>query len=303
MISLLYGANGYKKLAELHKITDGVDSHSIERRDGEDLGRKDLLDLFQGVSLFTAEKLVIIRDLSKNKPMWEFFGESLDTIPDETHIVLLETAPDKRTRTFKQLQKKARVIACEELNDNHIIEWLITEAKARNGTQLDRKLAGYLLRRVGNNQSRLSTELDKIILLEPPLTERSMNEAVEASPEGNAFDLLDAALAKRQAQVRQHIASLRFMEDPYRLFGLLTSQVFTLALVYAGKGVTPDELAKQASVHPFVARKLAGVTRTMNDQEMVFIANEVAVLDDRLKTSGGDPWDLLEHALLKISAR
>lgn len=303
MISLLYGPNVYKRLIELKRIGQNYDQDTIERRNGEDLSKEGLLELMQGASLFSTEKLVIIRALSKNKALWELLGGSLDGIPDETHLVLAEDAPDKRTRTFKLLQKKAKLVYCEELTDSHASDWLITEAKERNGTKLERKLALHLLRRVGNNQSNLSTELDKVILLAQPLTERAIDAAVEATPEGNAFDLLDAALAKRQSQVRQHIASLRFIEEPYRLFGLLTSQVYTLALVYAGKGMTSDELAKQASVHPFVIRKMSSVTRSMGAQDISFIANEVAILDDRLKNSGGDPWDLLEHALLKISSR
>lgn len=303
MISLLYGPNTYKRLTELRRISRGVDSDAVERRDGEDLSKDGLLELMQGASLFSSEKLVIVRDLSKNKSLWDILGDTIDGVPDETHLVLVESAPDKRTRTFKQLQKKANVIVCEELNDNHVIDWIMTETKSRNGTLLDRKLASYLLRRVGNNQSRLSSELDKVILADQPITEATINDIVEATPEGNAFDLLDAALAKRSAQVRQYVASLRFTEDPYRLFGLLTSQAFTLALVHAGKGMSPDELAKQAGVHPFVVRKLGSVTRTMSDADIRLVAEEVVTLDDRMKSSVGEPWDLLEHALLKISAR
>jgi DNA polymerase-3 subunit delta len=85
------------------------------------------------------------------------------------------------------------------------------------------------------------------------------------------------------------------------LFGLLASQVHTLAVVAAAGMRTPDQIAKEAGLHPFVVRKTQGVARRLGAGNIKRIAYDVALCDAQLKSTGVDPWQLISLCLQKIA--
>ena len=71
--------------------------------DGPDLLEDDLLNIFLGSSLLMPQRSVLIRDLSKNKPLFDKLPNYLDT---SHKIVILETKIDKRSAVYKALKEK-----------------------------------------------------------------------------------------------------------------------------------------------------------------------------------------------------
>ena len=71
--------------------------------DGPDLLEDDLLNIFLGSSLLMPQRSILIRDLSKNKTLFDKLPNYLDT-PHK--IVVLETKIDKRSTVYKVLKEK-----------------------------------------------------------------------------------------------------------------------------------------------------------------------------------------------------
>lgn len=302
MITLLYGPNAFAKRRRLDELVRqfaaAYGEQGIERFDGEDLEPARLPEIFQGVSLFAADKLIIIRDAAANKPLWEALEPYVVTPDESTRVVLYEREPDKRTRTFKALQKQAEIAECKELPSGELVPWLVSQS----GGRLDRRLATALVQRAGTDQQRLNNELDKLLVHEA-VTERHIEALVEPGSEGSAFELLDAVLAGRPARVAEIINSIKLSEDPYRLFGLLISNIQVLAALMADKNKTPQQVASDLGVHPFVATKLSQARRTMPMEAVRRAVRILADTDTALKSTGHDPWLLLQNAMTKIAAR
>jgi DNA polymerase-3 subunit delta len=304
MILLLSGANDFAIRQTLDTITEkflnkhGV--HALERIDGEALEPSRLPDLLQGTSLFAPERLVVVRSASKNKPLWEALGDWAGKIPAGVTLVLCESAPDKRTRTYKQLQKGGKFHDFPELNEIELGKWAVQTAKEL-GTTLEPKMAGYLVTQVGTDQWRLFTELQKLSY-QPVITRELIDDLVEPNPQASAFELLDAVLGGKPARASELLHRLRTVEDPYKLFGLLVSQVQTLALVVSGRSKSAEAIASEAGVHPFVVRKMQPVARTIDIERVGVVTRAVAQTDTQMKSLGVDPWVLLEQCLLKISS-
>lgn len=275
--------------------------HAVDRVDGETLEPAQLLDLLQGVTLFASNRLVIIRGASKNKAIWEALGERLENIPPSIQLAVIEIAPDKRTKTFKLLQKHAQTHECKDLNEFEAAKWLAAEAKKRGG-ELQAREAGALVARAGIDQWRLSNELDKL-LLNGAITVEAIENLVEATPQANAFGLLDAVMQGRPETVKKLLAEAKLSEDPYMLFGLLSSQIMLLSALVYGKGRSVDGIAKMLKVHPFPLKKLSPIAARMTTSQLREMIETVAELDDNTKSTGIDPWMLLEHALIKIATR
>jgi DNA polymerase-3 subunit delta len=302
--TLLYGPNSYAVRSEITAAAASFLSahgeHGIERYDGAELKADDLPEVLQGASLFSAERLVIIHGADKNKPLWVALGEWIERIPDEVQVILAADQPDKRTKTFKALQKHGEVREYALLKRPQLVKWIVDEAKVRGGT-IGQAEAGELVDRVGDDQFRLSNELDKL-LLHQSITKELIVDLVEPTPQHTVFELLDAVINRRQKVAEQLINELRVHEDPYMFFGMLSKQVHILAAIVAG-GLSEGQVAKEFGAHPFVVQKLSSAGRSIRWPEMKTIIDTLAKLDVELKTTGIEPWLLIEKACIKITAR
>lgn len=296
MITLLTGPNSYaiaEAIRERTRIFDG----EVEKLDGAELEPRNLPDLFMGASLFSTQRLIVLRGTSANKTLWTELEQWIERVPSETEIILVETNPDKRTKTYKLLQKHATITEYSEPNEAELAAWLQAQARAR-GVELQTDLLRYFIGYVGRDQWRLMSEFDKLLLADKPLSKELIQDIAEPYPEATAFELLDAVFSGSESRVNELLALLREREDPYQFFGLLSSQVLALFAIVSGGSRRPDEIARDMALHPFVVRKLGSVANKLGKKSIERLIDALAHADERIKTTGVDPWRQLEITLL-----
>lgn len=296
MLTLLTGENSFEieqRLAELVADFDGAP----EKFDGAELEMNQLPDLLMGVSLFSEKRLVIIRGLAANKTVWDALPEWIDRTSDDINLILIEPKADKRTKTYKQLQKTAKIQEFKPWTERDTMRaetWLKEQAKKRQ-VAIDAKLAKQIVARVGVNQWQLHQALEKLSVLDE-IDEEVVREVIEAQPSENVFELLETALRGDVDGVQQAVATLSFSEDPYRLFGLLSGQVFQLAaLANARPG---DNVAHDLGVRPFAISRLKPYAKRSRAEHAVAV---FVATDEATKTTSIDHWTAIEHALIQIA--
>lgn len=300
MLTLLTGKNDFEIRRALDAMVQGFDGE-VTKVYGEDLAKQDLPDLLAGMTLFATSRLVVIRTLSENKPLWVDFADWLGRISDETHVILVEPSPDKRTKTYKDLVKAAVVHEFKEWGEreNYTAQkWLETEA-GRAGLPMTPADAKFLVDWVGVNQPLLAGALDKLVVL-GQADAKAIRQYVEPNPAENVFDLLDAALRGNTAKLGEMLAILRKTQDPYMTFGLLTSQVLQLAML-AQPGHTAAQVAKALGAHPYALGKLEPHARRLGPKAVAQVVQQFTKADDRMKSSAQDPWILIESLLAEVS--
>jgi len=305
MIITLTGENQFAIRQALNALADRFVAkfgpHGYERVDGEQFELANLPSLLQGASLFAPQRLVVLKDAAQNKPLWDALGDWITKVSTDTTLVVVEPSLDKRTRTYKALKSGTEFKEFGTPSDTQLIQWLCAAAKER-GAELTPGDAQYLVERAGRDQWHLSQELAKLSS-HPVVTRELIDQLVEPTPEGSAFELLDAALAGQTDTVQKLVQNLKTEEDPYRLFGLLTSQVHTLATVAAAGDKTADQIAKDSGLHPFVVRKSMAVAKKLGAARIAEIIEQLASCDMQLKTTGADPWLLLELMFKKLAKK
>lgn len=277
-------------------------ANGIEKVDAEDLTPVRLPDLLQGATLFAPARLVVLKNLGANKPMLDPLTEALRKVPEDTTLVIADGALDKRTKLYKFLKAETNFKEFLALGDAQLASWAQGEA-TRLGGALGSPEARFLVVRAGHDQWRIAQELEKLVNYQREISHAAIEQLVEPTPEGTAFELLDAALAGKTGEVQKILWALRTNEDPYKLFGLLASQVHALAVVATAGQRTPDAIAKDSGLHPFVVRKTQSVARRLGHERVARIAADVATCDMQLKSTSADPWDLLQLCLQKIAAK
>lgn len=299
MITWFTGENTFDIQQAVRVIADEFDG-TAERIDGSTLELKNIPDLLMGGTLFAEKRLVIIKDLSQNSSVWEKLPEWIDRISDDIDLVLVDGKPDKRTTGYKEVKKR---VVLKEFpiwgeRDQALAEaWVVKHAESI-GVKLDKKLAHHIVERVGLDQWQLANALEKISLLET-ITQETINNVIDPNPTENVFQLFELALDNRREAIHDMIRTLELIEDPYKLFALLSSQAFQLAAVAsAGPGENP---AKDFGIHPYVAGKLSRHGNKLGVRGAGRILATFAQADADMKRSKGEPWLLIERALLSMS--
>lgn len=300
MITLIIGENSYERDQHIQRIAAEFNAEP-ERCDGSDMPPSEIVQLTQGMSLFSDKRLVIIKGLSENKSAWEELARVSDSVPEDVHILLVEAKPDKRTKTYKTLQKASEVVVCTPFSEHDVAKaaaWLGQIAKEQN-VALDSNAARELVQRIGTDQYALKNELIRLKAM-GDITLEVVEHYTEPTTHENAFALLELALRGDNSALRQKIRTLSTSDDAYRTLGLLASQIYALA----GLVLIEDEqvdVAQTLGVHPFVLRNLHTVARQLSRQQLAKVVNRLAALDIQLKSTASDPWLALEVTLSDIT--
>jgi DNA polymerase III delta subunit len=299
MITWLIGENSFE-IREAVKAIEKAFSGVAEKVDATDITLAALPDLLMGVSLFSEQRLVIIRDITANPNLFEKVPDWIPRVSDAIHVVFVDMKPDKRTTSYKVLKAAADVQefpAWTERDSAKAEQWVATRAK-RQKIGITPALIRQLVARVGTDQWQLASALETLSLLDTITTE-NLNEVVPPHPQENIFQLFETALEGKTSEIGKQLATLSLQEDPYALFALLSSQAMTLAAI--GFADTTDVPAKEFGIHPFVASKMGRYTQRLGKAKLGRIIEAFAQTDADLKRSKGEPWLLIERTLLQVA--
>ena len=298
MIYLLHGDNEFEKRAALAALVGDAD---VVRYDGEELTLADMQEIAIGQTLFSQSAMYVISKLSENFDIWSRLSEL--PFDDDKTVILLESKLDKRTKTYKWLQKTAKTQEFLPLSNRQkpqLISWCEVQARER-GYRLTRTQIGTLIDRLGFDQLRLSNFLDQLALAEN-ITNELINDLVPLARSENVFDLFVAALSKDYEMVHNIISYLESesgVDGAYQTMGLLASQATNLvALVLSGGD--NKTVAADLSVNPYVLQRLSSSARTVDIEHLRRINDALFQADLQMKTTGVNPWLLIETALVKL---
>ncbi len=304
MICVLTGANDFTRKAELKKL---VQSFIVEHGDfglekidaGEvELGR--FLESIASLPFLAPRRMIVLDQPSSNKSINENIDKLLDSVAETTDLIIVEPKFDKRSVLYKTLKKKADFREFNELDEQGLARWLVTEAKARDG-ELSLSDASYLVQRVGINQLTASNELDKLLIYDALITRETIDYLTEQLPQSSVFDLLDAAFSGNTKRAMELYQEQRTQQvEPQAIMGMIVWQVHVIAVVKANEKLSPDEIARAAKLNPYVIRKTQSLTRNLSLKQVKELVARTLALDVRLKSEAVDADDAVQHFLITL---
>lgn len=303
MVITLCGDNTYEvqhAMAVLIKsFTKKHGANAIERLDGVTVSLGHLREQVSALSLFASKRLVILKDVSRNKELFSELEALIPQVQDEVTLVVVDGALDKRTRTYKVLKAQTDFREFAALSESQLLRWISDQVKNRGG-EIAAADATLLLEYAGGDQWRLAGEIEKLLAFGPRIAAADIKKVVVPSLEASAFNLLDAALNGRVAETQRLLAILRTQSDPYEFFGLLVWQANALAIAAVAPRMSSADLAKRSGLKPFVLQKSQGLAVRLGEAKVRRIVDILANLDMQLKSTGVEPWALVGQALDKI---
>lgn len=304
MIYTLTGTNSYEISTFLSRLKSDFVSKfgedGIETYSGEQLTPEIIVSALGGVSLFSSNRMVIIRSLNETKEISDFLLSNLKNVSDDVTIVLIEPSLDKRTVLYKDLKKNTQFTEFDNLGEAELVSWIQSSSKEEGG-EITLDVARELFDYCGSDQLRLSNEIQKLVLYEPKITSENIELLVEKDPRDTIFELLELALSGHSERSVNKLLSLEAAhEDPFQIASMLIWQTHILAVVQTASGSNDSELAKVHKINPYVISKTKRLSSRSNVTSLRSIIDKVAKLDITLKTNSHDPWRAIEQTLFAL---
>jgi len=306
MITTLTGPNTFMLQAELNKIrSDFVaefEDIGLEQLDGEETTAERMIEAAQSLPFLAARKLVILRNPSAQKAFAERIETIIKGVPGSTDLVVVETKIDKRSVYFKVLKAKTEFRELLELDPIKLNNWIVQYANDYGGS-INTQDARYLIERVGQNQQLLASEIDKLLTFNSSINRTSIDLLTDQAPQGTIFELLDAAFAGNKQKAMDLYKQQRALKiEPQQIMAMLAWQLHVLALVKTAGERTPDDIAREAKLNPFVVRKTMQLARDLSLTEVKDLVSRALALDIKLKSQTIDADEALQHFLLTVTS-
>lgn len=289
MIKTLTGSNSFGLRQRFDELTRKfVEEHgelALERIDAEETETQTILDALHNLPFLASKKMVVVRGLGQNKSAAEQIEQIIDAAGEDTDLILYEPAPDKRTAYFKTLKSKTQLEEFNELDVHGLAKWLEQEAKNRGG-ELSLNDAGYLIERVGTDQTLLSNELDKLIAYELKITRQNIELLTEPLPQSKVFDLLDAAFAGNKGRALRLYDEQRSQKvEPQAILAMIAWQLQLLTLTKYADGKSTTQIAKDLGMNPYPISKAARLAHKLSETKLKEMTDFAFDIDLRSKTS------------------
>lgn len=299
MITVLTGDNSFEIRRRVMAIKAAA-TGEVESIDGENLTVNDLPSLLLGLTLFNQNRTIILKQIAANSAVWIKLADYLSKIDDSTNLVVVEPSLDKRTKTYKELKALAKLEtypAWTYRDESQAVGWVMARAEEM-AIKASRAEAKHLVERVGYDQWHLEGALQKLALI-GSMSRGMIDTIVEADVQENVFQLLETVLLGDVAAVVDMINRLEPKEEPYKIFGLLFSQLFQLVALASAPSV--ETAAKDLKLHPYAAQKQSQLARRVSQAKLDRTVELFATSDQSIRFARPDQvWAEVTRLLVAV---
>lgn len=307
MTIFFYGANAFELRRQLHQMADAYlaknsGAMGLERLDGTQVTLPGLSASLHAAPFLTNSRFVIVEDLLSNKSLSSALPGVLARIPASTVAVFVEREPDQRTAGFKALKAADKVVKFDQLTGPRLLAWVKAEVAALEGS-IDHAVARELVERVGEDQWRLISEIEKLVAYDPAISSQTVQLMVFQTVERSIFDLVEAMTAGRVAGALEGYRSLLDQkESEIYVLTMIQWQLRNLLLLKLAPGaMSPAEVATAAGISSFVASKAAAVAARLSDRQLSVAFQDAVDCEYKIKTGQIKPEIGVEQLIIRTA--
>ena len=307
---LLYGAEGYLKKQYKDKLKKALvregDTMNAAFFQGKETNPKELIDLAETMPFFAGHRLIVVEDSGFFKSGAEDLAEYMAQVPATTTFVFSESEVDKRSRMYKALKAKGRIVEFAVQNQELLTRWMLGRLK-REGKNITRAAMGEFFQRVGTDMGTLDREMEKLICycLERDVIELADVEAVCPQAVTNkVFDMVGAIIeCRRREALELYYDLLALREPPMRILFLIMRQYNILLQLkdLKRKGVSSSAMAKEAGIPAFAVNRSLGQASRLSVDSIKGILSYGAQMEEAVKTGRMNDQIAVELMIIEAS--
>jgi DNA polymerase-3 subunit delta len=313
-IYLLMGEESYY----IDKITDYIIEHVLTDAEkafnqtivyGMDTDALSVDNISRRYPMMASHQVVIVKEAQNLKDIDKlvYYASS----PLKSTLLVLNykyKTLDKRKKVFKEITDHGLIFESKKLYENQVPDWISKYVK-ENGYSIEPVASLLLTEFLGNNLSKISNEIDKLIISLPKgsrINNSLIEENIGISKEFNNFELQNALVKKDIFKANQIINYFdkNQKENPIILtISSLFSFFRKVLIVHFLKDHDPKSIAASLQINPYFVKDYQLAAKRFNAQKTVAIISWLREYD--MKSKGYDnvstnPGDLLKELIFKI---
>lgn len=263
-IYLLYGEEDYLRKQYRDRLVraliDSEDTMNYRYLEGKDISVEKLIDLAQTMPFLAERRVIVVENSGFFKSAQDKLADYLKEVPDTTCFIFVEAQIDKRGRLFKICKENGYAAEFARQTEETLSRWIAGVA-AREDKKITRRALETFLEYVGSDMENISRELEKLLcytLQKEDITEADVEAVCIRQIDNRIFDMIEAALAKRQSYALElYYDLIALREPPRRILFLITRQFHLLyqTKLLRAKGYDNKSIGSRLGLAPFIASK------------------------------------------------
>lgn len=225
-----------------------------------------------------------------------------------TRLLLLFYKLDRRSRLFREAQKRGWIRPCARLPDGKLAGWLMEKAMADYGKDLSMAAARSLVELAGPDMNTLVNEIEKISLYvgdRRDVRAEDVAGIVSARREPDIWALMGAVADKDEEKALRLFSRLiKHTSDVFGIVGLLR---WNMNRIWVGKemlnkGASAGDLGRRLKVKGYYLSDFIKKARSFREGELYRNYRLLLRADWNMKTGRGDPRSVLERLIMALCA-
>ena len=301
----VYLRSQYKRSLVKALVPDG-DTMNFTVYEGKDTDVNDLISQAETLPFFAERRVILAEDTGFFKNKCEALADYLEHLPDYLVLIFSESEIDKRSRTFKAVQKYGHAASFETQSEDILIRWVYQKI-TKAGKKITRADLLHFLDLTGTDMTNISSELDKLLsytLDKNVVTGQDIDAICTQQITGQIFDMLRAVTEHRQREALDlYYDLLALKEPPMRILYLLTRQFNQLlqAGALAKEGLPNREIASLLGIPSFAVGRTLALARKYEPSQLTQIVRECVQAETEVKTGLLDEKLSVEMLIVKYS--
>ena len=274
-----------------------------------DIYRAEDIDIPQVISqaltfpMMAQRRLIVLKNADRLPDPAELLP-LIESPPETTTIIITATKPDGRKKLFAELRKRAITIEFRPPYDNEISAWIQTHVKTLS-RQITPDAAHLLHMSIGSNLRELDGEIEKLFITTKsnPISREDVAQVIDNTRGVTVFELADA-LGHRQLNKAQILIG-RLREQGEHPAGTIALLIRHFGILRRARWATDQRLPRNAmasrlKVPAFFLNNYLDQARLFDERALWNAHDALLDADNRLKSSGGTPHEILAHLAYRI---
>lgn len=271
-----------------------------------------VVDAALRLPMMSEYQVVILKEAQEytKAAQWEVFEKYVASPSKSTILIFAHKYKtiDKRSRFYKQLGKMAAVFESEGVKDYQLAGWVKNYIASKKYQATDKAIA-LITEFIGNDLSRITNEVEKLMLVVPPgtqINEKHVEQNIGISKDYNVFELVNA-IAEKDVIKANKIVNY-FGENPKAthitvVLGSLHGLYQRLFKAHFAQTEDPSKVASLLKVHPYAAKELLQNKRKHPAKVIsrnFGILREYDLLAKGVGSAGAEDVELMKELVYKL---
>jgi DNA polymerase-3 subunit delta len=276
---------------------------------GRDVTIEDIIAAAKRYPMMAERQVIIVKEAQDLSRTIENLASYAENFQSSTVLVLnyKYKTLDKRKKLYKIIAKNGLIFDSKKIYENQVSDWI---RKVLNGKkyQIEPKAALMLIEFLGTDLSKISNELNKLILILPEgtiINDKHIEENIGISKDFNNFELRKAVGEKNILKANRIINY--FAENPKNNPLVMTISLlngfFTQLLFFHGlQDKSKKSVASALGINPYFVDEYFLASRNYPIQKVTSILSFLRDADMKSKGVGANQSqeDILKELLFKI---